>query len=123
MALIVGHLYLSSGSPQDVGFKMIYFFFPESTKAKTRNSEMFFNMKTVEKHFEVFAESDYTLAPAPVNETIRRTAVIHGDFKLPDIKYKIGNEVKRLNLSGFLKKETSKQIDIDLCRYGGRVEM
>src|SRR5690625_7984150 len=75
---------------------------------------MFFNMKTVEKHFEVFAESDYTLAPAPVNETIRRTAVIHGDFKLPDIKYKIRNEVRRLNLSGFIKKESSEQIDIVL---------
>src|SRR5690625_6542261 len=59
MALIAGHLYPSSGSPQDVGFKMIDFFFPESTKAKTRNSEMFFNMKTVDIHFELFDESDY----------------------------------------------------------------
>src|SRR5690625_1515917 len=123
MALIAGHLYPSSGSPQDVGFKMIDFFFPESTKAKTRNSEMFFNMKTVEKHFEVFAESDYTLAPAPVNETIRRTAVIHGDFKLPAIKYKIRHELRRLKLSGFITTESSEQIDIVLSGEEADIEL
>src|SRR5690625_3227378 len=114
MALIAGHLYPSSGSPQEGGFKMIDFFFPESTKAKTRNSEMFFNMKTVEKHFEVFAESDYTMPPAPVNETMRRTAVINGDVELPDVEYIMRNEARMLYLSGFIEKESAVQVDIVL---------
>src|SRR5690625_1199966 len=112
MAQIAGHLFPSSGNSQDVTSKMIDFYFPESVKLRSRNSDMFYNMKTIEKHFEAFPESDYTLAPAPVNETIRRIAIIHGDFKVPDIEYKIRNEARRLNLSGFIKSESTEQIEI-----------
>lgn len=114
MAQIGGHLFPSVGNYRDVGAKMIDFYFPESIKAQSRNSEMFFNMKTIEKYFEAFPESDFTLAPSPVNETIRRTVVMHGDFKFPDIKYKIRNEARRLNLSGFIKKQNFEEIEIVL---------
>lgn len=112
MAQIAGHLFPSSGSPQDVASKMIDFYFPESIKTGDRNSEMFFNMKTIEKYFGVFAESDYTLAPAPVNETIRRRIVIQGVFKLSEMKYNIRNEARRLNLSGLIKQVSTEQIVI-----------
>src|SRR5690625_1382319 len=121
MAQIAGHLFPSSGSPQDVTSKMIDFYFPESIKAKKRNSEMFFNMNTIEKHFETFPESDYTLAPAPVKETIRRMAVLRGDFTLPNIKSKIRNEARRLNLSGFIKSENSEQVEIVLSGEEGDI--
>src|SRR5690625_1731647 len=121
MAQIGGHIFPSEGDSQDVAGSLIDFYFPESIGSKNRNSEMFFNMNTIEKHFETFPESDYTLAPAPVKETIRRMAVLHGDFTLSNIKYKIRNEARRLNLSGFIKSENSEQVEIVLSGEEGDI--
>jgi len=114
MAQIAGHIFPSSGCPQQVHMKLVDYFFPESIHSNQRNQSSYFNMQTIEKYFEAFPESEFTLAPAPVNATIGHTVVIHGKFDMVEISNVLLNEARRLNLSGFIREATTNRLEVIL---------
>jgi cyanophycin synthetase len=82
---------------------IIDFYFPESCKNRSRNRNLFFNLKSAIKPLKDGVASEVTLAPAPTGEVVSKRIELSGLLQGVNFQKWAKKNALNLKLSGYMK--------------------